>query len=237
MLEYVYLPKLNCLSPSMDSTILKIVEESGELARSVLLFLPYEKESAFRIHHNPEARELLSDVVQELLDVAQTCVTMLFVLEEKYSFSIDEWMVRHLNKLEKKGYLFDRQQNYRIVDNAGFKQLALPHLGIANVTLLKTVCKIQEEVGELTQFVGKKRGASGERERIGEQEAMEGCGEELLDIAQCCFTMFYILSKRYRIDLRRCLKSHVDKLAQKGYWSPGSVAQTIGKKSDNEPVF
>ena len=64
MLEYVYLPKLNCLSPSMDSTILKIVEESGELARSVLLFLPYEKESAFRIHHNPEARELLSDVVR-----------------------------------------------------------------------------------------------------------------------------------------------------------------------------
>lgn len=234
MLEYVYLPKLNCLSPSMDSTILKVVEESGELARSVLLFLPYEKESAFRIRHNPEARHLLEDVVQELLDVAQTCVTMLFVLEEKYSFSIDAWMARHLNKLEKKGYLFDRQQNYRIVDNAGFKQLALPHLGIANVTLLKTVCKIQEEVGELTQYVGKKRGASGEKDTIGE---MEGCGEELLDIAQCCFTMFYILSKQYRINLRRCLKLHVDKLAQKGYWSPGSVAQPLGKKSEEEPAF
>ncbi len=228
MLEYVYLPKLNCLSPSIDSTILKIVEESGELARSVLLFLPYEKQPAFKIHHNPEARHLLSEVVQELLDVAQTCVTMLFVLEEKYDFSIDEWMVRHLNKLEQKGYLFDRRQNYRIVDNAGFKQLALPHLGIAGVTLLKTVCKIQEEVGELTQYVGKKRGASGETDTISEIEAMDGCGEELLDVAQCCFTMFYILSKQYRIDLRYCLEVHIEKLAKKGYWTP---------EGGNQPSF
>ena len=42
MITMLSLPKLNRLSPNMQSTLLKIIEEAGELARAVLTFLPYE---------------------------------------------------------------------------------------------------------------------------------------------------------------------------------------------------
>ena len=90
---------------------------------------------------------------------------------------------------------------------------------IGDVTLLKTVCKIQEELGELTQFLGKQAGASGEKNRLPSSEVMLGCAEELLDVAQCCFTMMYILAERHDVDMETLLKSHVDKLRRRGYWS------------------
>ncbi len=43
MFEVVVLPKLNQLSPTLNSTLLKIIEEAGELARATLAFLPYER--------------------------------------------------------------------------------------------------------------------------------------------------------------------------------------------------
>ena len=210
IMESLYLPKLNRLRPTLDSTVLKVVEEAGELARAVLRHMQKSP---------PAAENTLDEVAAELLDVAQTCVTMIFVLEDAYGLRCDELIDRHLAKLKRKGYLFDEAETYRIADEGPFKTLQLPRLQIRDVTLLTTVCKIQEEIGELTQFLGKGTGASGEERSLNQRTALGGAALELLDIAQCCFTMMYILADSYQLDLRPYLEKHETKLRRKGYFS------------------
>lgn len=214
-LESIYLPKLNKLTPTLQSTLLKAVEEAGELARAVLKFLPYEESPSAALKGNGPA--LLSDVAEELLDVAQTCVTMIFVMEDCYGIRADNLIDAHLDKLTAKGYRYDRSRTYRIATDGPFKYINLPQLDLAGVTLLTTVCKIQEELGELTQYLGKRAGASGEAGRLAEDAVMRGCALELLDVAQCCFTMMYILAERHAVDIRTLLDRHVAKLRRKGY--------------------
>lgn len=215
-LETIYLPKLDKLTPTLDSTLLKAVEESGELARAVLKFLPYEQGMvANAAGRQPE--RLLADVAEELLDVAQTCVTMIFVMEDFYNIKADNLIDAHLDKLADKGYCFDSGRTYRIATDGQFKFLNLPRLVIKDVTLLTTVCKIQEELGELTQYLGKGAGASGERRLLDDAAVMHNCALELLDVAQCCFTMMYILAERHAVDTKALLEGHVAKLRRKGY--------------------
>lgn len=214
-LENIYLPKLNRLTPTLESTLLKAVEEAGELARAVLNFLPYEKNPQDR--SNPMVDELLADVAGELMDVAQTCVTMIFVMEDNYGIQADTLITSHLEKLVAKGYRFDHDRAYRIANDGLFKYLNLPRLALDEVTLLTTVCKIQEELGELTQFLGKGAGASGEVQKLGREAVLKGCALELLDIAQCCFTMMYILNEKHSVDIPSLLEAHVAKLRRKGY--------------------
>jgi len=179
--KVIKLPRLGLLTPTMHSTLLKIMEESGELARAVLTFLDghiseniskisdYAAEHAgalnndpLRNHHNKT--RLLIAVAEELLDVAQTCVTMIFVLEDTYGIDPGEMIDIHLDKLIKKGYPYNPDKRYYVQSNGHYKYLNLPKLDIPQVTLLKTVCKIQEEIGELTQILGKKAGKSGEKD-------------------------------------------------------------------------
>ncbi|MCE5286541.1 MAG: nucleotide pyrophosphohydrolase [Pelosinus sp.] len=220
MLDSIYLPKLNNLSPTMESTLLKIMEEAGELSRAVLKFLPYEQMTQKEIAESPVAAQFLSEVAGELLDVAQTCVTMIFVMEDRPEFSgtePEQLIELHLKKLEIKGYHFDHERSYRITNAGNFKYMALPRLQLEQVTLLTTVCKIQEELGELTQYLGKHSGASGERCALPDQEIASGCAQEMLDIAQCCFTMMYILAERYGVNIHKLIDQHVGKLKRKGY--------------------
>ena len=101
-MERLYLPKLNRLHPTLESTVLKVVEESGELARAVLQHLA-----------DPAAKTpaSLDEVAAELLDVAQTCVTMIFVLEDEYGLRCEEMVDVHLAKLRRKNYLLPKRLN------------------------------------------------------------------------------------------------------------------------------
>ncbi len=222
MVEAIYLPKLEALTPTLDSTLLKAMEEAGELARAVLKFMPWEQLEPEALHAQPEAVSLLADVKEELLDVAQTCVTMIFVMEDSFGIDADSLIGEHLSKLFEKGYMYDSSQSYRIttiknLHGGNYKYISLPHLNIADVTLLTTVCKIQEELGELTQFLGKHAGASGEQDRLDSNEVNRGAALELLDVAQCCFTMMYILAERHAVSIPALVATHVDKLRHKGY--------------------
>lgn len=208
------LPKLNNLTPTLESTLLKVVEETGELSRAILKFLPNERQ----LGTSEAVTQQLRDVAEELLDVAQTCVTMIFVMEEKLQINIDGLIYSHLLKLKNKGYLFDDTKRYAVTTLMNFKYLDLPKLAIPQVDLLTTVCKIQEELGELTQFLGKYSGASGEERLLAENEVINGCALELLDVAQCCFTMIYILEEKYSVDIHRLTTNHIAKLKRKGYY-------------------
>ena len=217
MAAQIKLPRLNNLSPTVESTFFKIIEEAGELARGVLAFLPYEEQGAALLVNNPRGMELLTEVCQELLDVAQTCVSMIFVLEEHYQVQMEELITLHLEKLEVKGYSYNRSQSYFVTSDGDYQYLQLPKLDLAQVTLLTTACKLQEEIGEAGQFWGKGQGRSGEGSRLGNEEMLQGYSLELLDIAQCCFTMMYILQEKYQIDFGVLVAAHLAKLRRKGY--------------------
>ncbi|MDR3562530.1 MAG: MazG nucleotide pyrophosphohydrolase domain-containing protein [Negativicutes bacterium] len=218
-LDSIYLPKLNMLTPTLESTLLKAVEEAGELARAVLKFLPYQDRPASTEKDRLTVERLLAEVAEELLDVAQTCVTMIFVMEDSGGFQADVLIDAHLDKLVAKGYRYDRSQAYHITTHDRFKFLNLPRLELDQVTLLTTVCKIQEELGELTQFLGKRAGASGEQRAFAADIVMQGCALELLDVAQCCFTMMYILAEKHGVDILALLDKHIAKLRLKGYFA------------------
>lgn len=95
----VILPRLNRLSPSLESTALKIMEESGELAQAIGKFRGLSGE-----RQRVEEADAMQMVAQELVDVAQTAVTMMFVLEEQYGINLDKILEEHVDKLRKKGY-------------------------------------------------------------------------------------------------------------------------------------
>jgi NTP pyrophosphatase (non-canonical NTP hydrolase) len=95
----VTLPRLNRLSPSLESTALKIMEESGELAQAIgkLRGLSGERQRL-------EEDDAMQMVARELVDVAQTAVTMMFVLEEQYGIDLETILREHIAKLQAKGY-------------------------------------------------------------------------------------------------------------------------------------
>ncbi|MBE3589765.1 MAG: MazG-like family protein [Firmicutes bacterium] len=96
------LPRLNGLRPTLESTALKLMEEAGELAEAIGKFRSLSGE---RAPAGAAGASSYDAIVQELLDVAQTAVTMMFVLEEQHGVDLRGVLRRHLQKLVDKGYL------------------------------------------------------------------------------------------------------------------------------------
>ena len=94
------LPRLNRLTPTLESTALKLMEEAGELAQCIGKFRGLSGETV-----RMSQEEVVKEIAKELLDVAQTAVTMMFVMEEDFDISIDELLKSHWEKLLNKGYL------------------------------------------------------------------------------------------------------------------------------------
>ena len=98
--KVIALPRLNQLQPSMESTALKLMEEAGELAQAIGKFRGLSGE---KTPYNQD--EVMIMITRELLDVAQTAVSMMYVLEEEYKVDIGQVLEEHIQKLIDKGYL------------------------------------------------------------------------------------------------------------------------------------
>jgi NTP pyrophosphatase (non-canonical NTP hydrolase) len=98
--KVIALPKLNNLAPTMESTALKLMEEAGELAQAIGKFRGLSGEA-----NVVEEDEVMKMITRELLDVAQTAVSMMYVLEEYYNVDIGNMLEEHIQKLINKGYL------------------------------------------------------------------------------------------------------------------------------------
>jgi NTP pyrophosphatase (non-canonical NTP hydrolase) len=98
-LKTLALPRLDGLRPTLESTALKLMEEAGELGAAIGKYRGLSGERAM------PADEALARVALELLDVAQTAITMMFVLEETYGIDVDGAVRAHLDKLRRRGYL------------------------------------------------------------------------------------------------------------------------------------
>ncbi|MEZ2658830.1 hypothetical protein ACBP89_12170 [Aneurinibacillus aneurinilyticus] len=207
----IVLPRLNRLVPSLESTFHKLVEEQGELSEAILGWIDEQG--------TPRAREALENVAGELLDVAQTCISMTFVLEDLApDVRLEEMIDDHLAKLLRKGYLHSVAGDiYITVNKDGFRELSLPRLVIPGVTMDSTVLNISVAIGRFAQWIGKFLGASGEVRRYTDEQILKGCGLNLLHIAQCCFTMLYILEETFLMDIDVLMRMHIDKLKRRGY--------------------
>ena len=99
------LPRLNELNPTLESTALKLMEEAGELAQVIG---KYRGLSGETIYWDEET--IFREIARELLDVAQTAVTMMFVMEEQFGIDIEASLKEHWSKLERKVYLSTRSE-------------------------------------------------------------------------------------------------------------------------------
>jgi len=92
----IALPRLNNIRPSIDRTALKLMEETGELGSTIT-----------RWHEagDPVPSEHLDQIGRDLLDVAQTAITLIYVLEEQYGVDLKNAITEHIDKLLRKGYL------------------------------------------------------------------------------------------------------------------------------------
>lgn len=98
----ITLPKLNNLSPTLESTALKLMEEAGELAQAIGKLRGMSGEAS-RLNE----QQAMKLITRELLDVAQTAVSMMYVLEEHYQIDVSTAYREHIAKLKQKGYLVE----------------------------------------------------------------------------------------------------------------------------------
>ena len=96
----ISLPRLNNLKPNIESTALKLMEEAGELAQLIGKYRGLNGEKC-----RMEERQCVDRIAEELLDVAQVAISMMFVLEESYSIDIQKKVEGHIRKLVGKGYI------------------------------------------------------------------------------------------------------------------------------------
>jgi len=101
----ISLPCLDALSPTLESTALKLMEEAGELAQAIGKYRGMSGEPKHSGNNNLKQQEVVQLIVDELVDVAQTAVTMMYVLEREYDVDIEGTLRRHVEKMHRKGYL------------------------------------------------------------------------------------------------------------------------------------
>jgi len=96
----IALPRLNNLRPTLESTALKLMEEAGELGAAIGKLRGMNGEQV-----TGAGPAVYRAICRELLDVAQTAITMMYVLEEQHGVDIEQALAEHIEKLLSKGYL------------------------------------------------------------------------------------------------------------------------------------
>ena len=166
----LFFPDLTKLKPTILSTVLKAIEEYGELCREVYSFnksVSKKEDNSLKLSVNL--------ILGELLDVAQTMFTLIYFMRKTNMISdsfLKERLYIHKRKLVRKGYMvfdkeqpkcsadFGRQENgdmFLILSRCNKIQFPNVEAGI-----MFTLLKLGEEIGELSQAVGKHSGLSGE---------------------------------------------------------------------------
>lgn len=140
-------PELNGLNPTLESTYIKLGEEMGEVARVL---------GKGRCMNGEVELERLSDIAfvselgAELFDVAQSAVTMLYLLHNKYNLDISKFQFQHINKLRRKGYLLSMDGELmldKIYDELGnIVNLAIPDYDVITKDDDKIIVEAKKEI-------------------------------------------------------------------------------------------
>lgn len=140
-------PELNGLNPTLESTYIKLGEEMGEVARllgkgrCMSGELEYERLSDMNF---------VAELGAELFDVAQSAVTMLYLLHNKSNLDISKFQSEHIKKLLRKGYLLSMDGELmldKIYDELGnIINLAIPEYDIINSDDSEIIVKAKKEI-------------------------------------------------------------------------------------------
>ena len=221
----LFFPDLTKLKPTILSTVLKAIEEYGELCREVYSFnksVSKKEDNSLKLSVNL--------ILGELLDVAQTMFTLIYFMRKTNMISdsfLKGRLYIHKRKLVRKGYIvFDKKQPRDTADfgrqENGDMFLILPKCNKIQFPsveegIMFTLLKLGEEIGELSQAVGKHSGLSGEVNIKEDDVVLQKIVDEMLDVAQTCCTLLYIFQDEYSVDVKALLISHRKKLKEHGY--------------------
>ena len=216
MKYFMKLPELNCLTPDEYSTFKKIVEEVSECNQAIEELVLFEKQSTVKnwLSMSDEElndirnkyRQLLFCVLGEVMDIAQTCVSQLFVFEKK-EINVEKYFGIFSGNESKD--IFYTKNNCRYIRLE--KTLNNDNLH----TILNKVILSMGTIAQLEKFIG----SNGEKKILNENEFLEKYILELFNIIQNCFNILYSMEEKYSIDLELLFEQHVDKLIEKGYYT------------------
>ena len=109
------LPRPNNIQPGLESSAFDLMVKTGELAGAITAFNEVVKQAGSRQSGLPgmtqnsaleqEKKRTARTIADALLGVAQTAVTMMFVLEEDYKVDIEEALADHVSRLIEHGYI------------------------------------------------------------------------------------------------------------------------------------
>lgn len=230
------LPQLNCLSPNIDTTFKKLVEEVAECNQALVNLEKFEKENNINIllseHRkikevSKKYKKILNEVLTEIMDIAQTCASQLFVFNDmgidiekifnKYFlkkqpynnlFVISDLFKESKSKINKEEVIFKIENNC--------KYLHLPMLN-PDLEPRETMNNIISSMGYIAQL-GKYIGINGEEQIIDKKNADIIYILELFKIIQYCFDLLYNMQNKYGVNLKKLFDYHVQKLIKKGYF-------------------
>jgi NTP pyrophosphatase (non-canonical NTP hydrolase) len=101
MSESITFKRIDGLTPTVESCTMKLLEEVGELMQ---LIGKGQGLSGEKINVSEEC-QLATRMIEEAFDVAQSAVTMIYILAQKYEKHVPDYCVTHERKLIEKGYL------------------------------------------------------------------------------------------------------------------------------------
>jgi hypothetical protein len=213
------LPELNLLSPSMETTFKKLVEEIAECNTAIEDLKKYEKanntnclllsdEEVSKIRS--EYKVKLNDVMGEIMDIAQVCATQLFVFENS---GIN---VRELFKEYEETFEFNEigtQPIFNTINNCRYIHFYPTTKGSTLQSTMNQIILSMGKVAQLAKFTGE----NGEVPTISVEASIKRYAFELFTTIQNCFNLLYSMDDKYRIDMTKLFDDHVDKLVRRGY--------------------
>lgn len=217
----VFLPKLNLITPTLETNLAKMTKELGRVAESVGKHRNLNGET-----NSFNEKEVLDKMILKVLDLMQTCNTMMDLLEENYKIDVDKIFKEHVRKLaldrkyitEDAVYKYDEllSTNQIINDNL-CRIVALPKLNLLTPSIESNLIKMVEELGEVSECVENYLSNSEENTGVVNENVLKELGKETLDVMQTCNTMLTSLECNHGIDIKNAIPKHVTKLVNKKY--------------------
>ncbi|SPF51167.1 hypothetical protein SBF1_50051 [Candidatus Desulfosporosinus infrequens] len=102
-IEFISFDRLNGLLPTIESCTYKLIEELGELLQVIGKNnqMSGEKPRLKTGEGNPLR------LIEEAFDVAQSAVTMIYTIADKWGISVEDQRILHEKKLISKGYFVE----------------------------------------------------------------------------------------------------------------------------------
>lgn len=219
----VFLPKLNLITPTLETNLAKMTKELGRVAESVGKHRNLNGEANLF-----NEKEVLDKMILKVLDLMQTCNTMMDLLEKDYRIDVDRIFKEHVKKLalERKYITEDAVSKYdelvssnQVINNNLCRIVALPKLNLLTPSIESNLIKMVEELGEVSECVENYLVNSDNNVKVVNENTLKELGKETLDVMQTCNTMLTSLECNHGINVENAIPKHVTKLINKKYVS------------------